>query len=269
MTLAAEGKLSLDNSANKYFTNSSIQGTNGSADAVTVRLLGAHVSGLPTMFEGYDRDEARLVLSPDALIRNYGRVAYPTRSCYEYSNIGFAALAAIASNLTGTDFGTLITQRVLKPLGLYDSFFDSSVARLSAGAARYDPSDNPIPYYTTSTPASGELYASAHDLAHFAMFNMKNHMQGQASILDDRWIDELHKPVFCWPFGCRDDLRLVYGAPEIRRSRAVQKRRATRCRDQPLYAPVGEPSVHGLDQPIQRERTVLRGVQSSTRQLQP
>jgi hypothetical protein len=94
-----------------------------------------------------------------------------------------------------------MTQRVLTPLGLHDSFFDSSLARLSAGAARYDPAGNPIPYYTTSTPASGELYASAHDLARFAMFNMKNHVQGQAPILDDRWIDELHKPVFVGPSG--------------------------------------------------------------------
>jgi CubicO group peptidase (beta-lactamase class C family) len=122
-------------------------------------------------------------------------------SCYEYNNIGFAAFAAIASNLTGADFGTLMTQRVLIPVGLHDSFFDTTVMRLLMGAARYDPSDNPIPYYTTSTPASGELYASVHDLAHFAMFNMKNHVQGQASILDDRWIDELHKPVFVGPSG--------------------------------------------------------------------
>ena len=201
MTLAAEGKLSLDDSANKHLKNSRIEGKNGNADAATIRLLGAHVSGLPTMYEGYDLDEARLALTPDALIKNYGALAYPPRSCYEYSNIGFAALAVIASKLTGTDFGTLMTQRVLRPLGLNDSFFDSSLARLSAGAARYDPAGNPIPYYTTSTPASGELYASAHDLAHFAMFNMKNHVQGQASILDDQWIDELHKPVFVGPSG--------------------------------------------------------------------
>jgi CubicO group peptidase (beta-lactamase class C family) len=200
MTLAAEGKLSMDDSANKYLTDSRIEGANGNADAATVKRLGAHISGLPTMFEGYDRGEARLTLSPDALLRNYGRLAYPPGSCYEYGNIGFAVFA-IASNLTGTDFGTLMTQRVLTPLGLHDSFFDTSVARLPTGAARYDPSGNPIPYYTTSTPASGELYASAHDVAHFAMFNMKNHVQGQATILDDRWIDELHKPVFVGPSG--------------------------------------------------------------------
>jgi CubicO group peptidase (beta-lactamase class C family) len=199
MTLVAEGKLSLDDSANKYLAKGKIVGKNGNADAATVRLLGAHVSGLPTMFEKYDRGEAHLALSPEALLNEYGCLAYPPGSCYEYSNIGFAALGAIASSLTGVEFGTLMTQRVLTPLGLDDSFFDTSIERLSTGAARYDPSGNPIPYYTTSTPASGELYASAHDLAQFAMFNMKN--RDRARILDDRWIDELHKPVFGGPSG--------------------------------------------------------------------
>jgi Beta-lactamase len=59
----------------------------------------------------------------------------------------------------------------------------------------------PIPYYTTSTPPSGELYASAHDLALFAMWNMKNHVTGQNRILEQKWIDELHKPVYVGPLG--------------------------------------------------------------------
>jgi len=201
MTLVAEGKLSLDEPANKYLATSRIQGTNGSADAATVRLLGAHVSGLPGMFESYDRGEAKLALSPDALLREYGRLAYPPGSCYEYSNIGFEALSAIASNLAGKDIGTLMQQRVLSPLGLHDSFFDTRVARLAASAVRYDSLGHPIPYYTTSTPASGELYASAHDLARFAMFTMKHRVEGQKQILKDRWIDELQKPVFVGPSG--------------------------------------------------------------------
>ncbi|MGH9445929.1 MAG: serine hydrolase domain-containing protein, partial [Terriglobia bacterium] len=139
--------------------------------------------------------------SPSTLLRDYGRLAYPPGSVYEYSNIGFEALGAIASNLTGTDFGTLMTRRVLEPLGLHDSFFDTRVARLPTSAVRYDGSGKPIPFYTTSTPASGELYASARDLARFAMFNLKNHVNRRAQILDDRWIDELHKPVFAGPSG--------------------------------------------------------------------
>jgi CubicO group peptidase (beta-lactamase class C family) len=197
MTLVAEGKLSLDDPANKHLAKSKIIGTNGNADAATVRQLGAHVSGLPKMFAMYDRNEANLALSSEALLAEYGSLAYPPGSCYEYSNIGFAALIAIASNLTGVEIGPLITQRVLAPLGLDDSFFDTNVARLSTGAARYDSSGNPIPYYTTATPASGELYASAHDLARFAMFNMNN--RDRTRILNDRWMEELHKPVFVGP----------------------------------------------------------------------
>ncbi len=201
MTLVAEGKVSLDQPANKYLAKSKIEGPNGDADGATVRRLGAHASGLPTMFEQFFQNEAALAPSAETLLRDYGRLAYPPGSCYEYSNIGFVALGAIASNLTETDFGTLMTHRVLTPLGLHDSFFDTSVARLATSAVRYDNSGHPIPYYTTSTPASGELYASARDLARFAMFNLKNHVNDRAKILDDRWIDELHKPVLVGPSG--------------------------------------------------------------------
>jgi CubicO group peptidase (beta-lactamase class C family) len=197
MTLVAEGKLSLDGPANNYLPKTKLVGTNGNADAATVRRLGAHASGLPTMFAMFDRNEANLAPSSEELLTEYGSLAYAPGSCFEYSNIGFAALSAIASNLTGMEIGTLMTQRVLTPLGLDDGFFDTSAARLATGAVRYDSTGNPIPDYTTATPASGELYASAHDLARFAMFNMKN--RDRARILDDRWIEELHKPVFVGP----------------------------------------------------------------------
>ena len=199
MTLVAEGKLSLDRPANHYLAKSKIAGTNGNSDAATVRQLGAHVSGLPTLFAMYYRSEAKLALNPDALLTEYGSLAYPPGTCFEYSNIGFAALSDIASNLTGGEIGTLMSQKVLTPLGLDDSFFGTSVARLSTGAARYDTSGNPIPDYTTATPASGELYASAHDLARFAIFNMND--RDRARVLGDLSIEELHKPVFVGPSG--------------------------------------------------------------------
>ena len=199
MTLVAEGKLSLDAPANNYLAKGKIVGTNGNTDAATLRMLGAHVSGLPTMFAIYDRNEANLALSSDELLKKYGSLAFPPGSCYEYSNIGFAALSAIASNLTGVEFGTLLTRRVLTPLGLDDSFFGANSARVPTGAVRYGSSGSPIQDYITATPASGELYASAHDLARFAMFNMQH--RGRAQILGTRWIKELHKPVFVGPSG--------------------------------------------------------------------
>ena len=195
MILAAEGKLDLEDPANKYLRRSNLQGPNGNPNEATLRRLGAHVGGLPSMFECCV-DTAPCLPTAESLLRDYGRLAYLPGSCYEYGNIGYAALGAVAANVARMDFGALMTRGVLEPLGLHDSFFGTNTERLKSSAARYDASGNPIPYYTTSTPPSGELYASAHDLAVFAMFNLKNHLGLRPPILDSRWIDELHKPVF-------------------------------------------------------------------------
>jgi hypothetical protein len=44
-------------------------------------------------------------------------------------------------------------------------------------AQRYDDTGNAFPFYVTSTPGTGELYASAHDVARFAMFHLKDHLR--------------------------------------------------------------------------------------------
>jgi CubicO group peptidase (beta-lactamase class C family) len=201
MTLVAEGKVDPDAPGNQYLAGSKIKGPNGNPHGATVRLLGAHVSGLPGMFSAYFQGGPTPAPDGNTVLQQYGRLAYPPGSVYEYGNIGFTALGAIASNVTGTDFGTLIRQRVLQPLGLSNSFFSTEIARLPTRAIGYDAAAKPIPYYTTSTPPSGELYSSAHDLALFAMWNMKNHGNGQKRILEQRWIDELHKPVYVGPSG--------------------------------------------------------------------
>ncbi|MBV9182223.1 MAG: beta-lactamase family protein [Acidobacteria bacterium] len=196
ITLVAEGKLSLDEPANQYLPKSKLVGPNGNPEYATLRRLGAHAGGLPSMFEHYFSDEPTQPPNAEMLLHDYGRLAYPPGSCYEYSNVGYVALGAIASNVTGVDFRALITRRVLEPLGLSDSFFGTNAARLKNSAVRYDGSGKPIPYYTTSTPPSGELYASAHDLAKFAMFNLKTRVKGRDQALDTGLIDQLHKPVF-------------------------------------------------------------------------
>jgi CubicO group peptidase (beta-lactamase class C family) len=196
-TLAQEDKLSLDEPANHYLGELSLRGIE--ADAVTVRELGAHASGLPSLFEMFPVPGGVEAPSIEALLHSYSTLAFPPRTLYEYSNIGYAALGAIATRLTGLEIGALITQRVLAPLGLGDSFFDTDRSALGRAAARYDERDRPIPYYTTATPASGEVYASAHDLALFALFNLKSRADAERPLLSERWIDELHAPVLHGP----------------------------------------------------------------------
>lgn len=109
------------------------------------------------------------------------------------------ALGEIASNITGLEFAEVLRRQVLEPLGLHDSFFDTNKDRLANAAVLYDEQECRNPQYFTATPPSGDLYVSAHDLALFALFNLKNYLRDQAPILSDQLIDELHKPVFLGP----------------------------------------------------------------------
>jgi CubicO group peptidase (beta-lactamase class C family) len=199
MTLAATGKISLDDAANKFLGQSSQ--LRGNAEGATIRLLGAHAAGLPSMFEMFPSTGDAQQPSPGVLLDNYGTLAYLPNEVFEYSNIGFVALGAIASNVTGLEFAELLARQVLGPLGLQDSFFDTDQARLANGAVLYDELQRPIPKYVTATPPSGGLYVSAHDLARFALFNFKSHLRDQAPILSDELIDELHRPAFQGPSG--------------------------------------------------------------------
>src|SRR5580700_2451437 len=56
MTLVADGRIDLDAPGNQYLARSGIKGPNGNPQAATVRMLGAHVSGLPGIFSAYFQD---------------------------------------------------------------------------------------------------------------------------------------------------------------------------------------------------------------------
>ena len=199
--LASERSLSLDAPAIHFLKTTPILGPNGDPNAVSIRMLGAHNSGLPGTFAAYLADGTVAAPSTEAFLKNYGRLAYPPGQIYEYGNIGFEALGEIVSGLTHQPFGAVMDRRLLQPLGMRNSFFSNAVDHIPSAAVGYDESDKRIPYYTTATPASGELYASAHDLIRFALFNLSQPSLGARRVLNDYWLRELHRPFFIGPRG--------------------------------------------------------------------
>jgi hypothetical protein len=81
-----------------------------------------------------------------------------------------------------------------------NSFWDTDKTRIAEGVVRYDTSGRRVPFYVTTTPPSGELYASAHDIARFTMWNMKIPLSGSV-LMNAHWVDELQKPAFVGPSG--------------------------------------------------------------------
>ncbi len=194
MTLAAAGDIALDRPANDYLGEHKIVDDHGPAQAATVRRLATHSSGLPTFFAMYPEGGEAAQPSVDELLKDYGHLVSPVGERYEYSNLGMAVLADIVARRSKQEFGRYLQSHVFTPLGMKDSFFDTDVSRRSEMAVRYDDNGKPLPFYLTATPGSGEVYASAHDLALFALFHLKKPFAGQQKILTDAQIDELHRP---------------------------------------------------------------------------
>lgn len=195
MLLAAEGKLILDRPANDYLGAEKIVDANGPSREASLRRLATHSSGLPTFFAMYpEGGVARQPTIPE-LVRDYGHLVAPVGERYEYSNLAMGILAEIVARQSKREYGAFLRERVLQPLDMRDSFFDTDLSRRPEMASRYDDDGQPLPFYLTATPGSGELYASSHDLARFAMLHLGGKgLPASAMILDRKQLDELHRP---------------------------------------------------------------------------
>lgn len=194
MTLVKAGKIKLDAPANDYLGEDKIVDDQGPTSAATVRMLASHTSGLPSFFLMYMRGAKPRPPTTDALLRDYGEVVAPPGTHYEYSNLGYQVLDDIVERSAHEDFGAYLEKHIFQPLGMKDSFFETDAKPRSSRAVRYDDNGHPMPFYVTATPGSGGVYASAHDLARWAMFNLKDHRADQTPILSDHELDELHEP---------------------------------------------------------------------------
>lgn len=194
MTLAQRGRIDLDRPANAYLGNDRIVDASGPAQEVTLRSLATHSSGLPTFFAMYPEGGDAQQPSMAAIIRDYGHIVAPAGERYEYSNIGMAILGEVIARQSGQSFADYLHDAVFAPLGMRDSFLDTERAGHPDLATRYADDGAPLPFYLTATPGSGEVYASAHDLARFAMLHLKDDVGEGEKILGGDRIDALHRP---------------------------------------------------------------------------
>ncbi|TWI04616.1 CubicO group peptidase (beta-lactamase class C family) [Luteimonas cucumeris] len=194
MTLVRDGKLDFDRPANDYLGAEKIVDQDGPAQSATVRHLATHSSGLPTFFIMYPEGGAARQPPMAELIRDYGHLVAPVGERYEYSNLAMGILGEIVARQSGQTLGDYLQAQVLTPLGMKDSFFDTDLSRRAEMAVRHADDGKPLPFYLTATPGSGELYASARDLARFAMLHLKDDLDASARILGDAQLDELHRP---------------------------------------------------------------------------
>ncbi len=127
LQLRDAGKLKLDDPVNLYIPELK-QTKNLTKDApeITIRHLLTHGAGFPEDNPWGDR---QLGITDQAfkqmLSKGITFSANPGQY-YEYSNMGFAMLGLIIKNVSGMSYQKFITERIFKPLGIHDTYWEYS-----------------------------------------------------------------------------------------------------------------------------------------------
>jgi CubicO group peptidase (beta-lactamase class C family) len=129
-------------------------------------------AGLPTDDPWGDRQED---LDPDAFpafLRGGVELAWPAGTRFEYANLGYAILGLVVSRATGLPYRAAVESRILAPLGLTATAFDTATtdpARLAFGYHRHgdDWVEQPMAAHGAFAPMGG-LFSSVRDIAAWA-----------------------------------------------------------------------------------------------------
>lgn len=179
MKLHESGKLDIDAPIERYLGNIRLAGHAGSSDGVTARRIMAHSAGLPQYGHFY-LDGAEPAGSAET-VSKFGMTVFPPNTRFEYSNIGMKILDAAIEQVSGLTYGDYLRREVFLPLGM-----NNSAVGIPSGvpaAVRYDSDRNPMRFYLTDHPGSGDVWASAHDVARFLAFHMGTPLPDQRPIL--------------------------------------------------------------------------------------
>lgn len=168
------GEVSLDDPAAKYLpAGHKMPERNGRQ--ITLRDLATHRSGLPRM-----ADDMRPIHDPDGPFADYDEkrlLAFLDRcpltrepgSQWEYSNLGVGLLGYLLARAAGTDYETLLHERITRPLRMNDTMITLPPPDAARLAPAFDAYMRPVkPWHFAILAGAGGIRSSAADMLTFA-----------------------------------------------------------------------------------------------------
>ena len=145
---------------------------------ITLHHLTTHSSGLPRLpdnldpgdpanpFADYTVAQLYAFLSSHELVRDIGETV-------EYSNLGVGLLAHALAFADGTDYETLVSTRILEPLGMLDTSISLTPSRLARLAPGHDRALKPVSQWDIPALAgAGALRSTVNGLLTFVEANL-------------------------------------------------------------------------------------------------
>src|SRR5688500_13401031 len=172
MRLMEQGKLSLDDTLQKFFPNFPTQG-----NRVTVRHLLNHTSGIKS-YTSLGPKWARVIrldLAPDSVVALFANEPFDFKpgDSYRYNNSGYFLLGMVIEKLTGKPYGQYLQDELFTPLGLKSTIYCDQAPLIKHRAQGYATRPgggfiNAEPLSMTQPYAAGSLCSTVKDLVVWA-----------------------------------------------------------------------------------------------------
>ena len=196
LQLMEKGKFRLDDPINDHL-EAKIQ--TFFAEQPTIRDLLTHQTGLGR--DAAPRMRGVKPISLEEFVERWGRAVRQPKKMYQYSNIGFTIVGYLLGLLSGEPYPVYMKENVLKPLEMDSSFFylkPEMEKSLAQGYRRdgLEGSIQPVKPYGMGTippPASGSLFSTCVDLAHFVIAQLNGGVYKGRRILKEETLEEMHR----------------------------------------------------------------------------
>ena len=132
MQLRDRGLLKLDDPVTKYLPElRDVHNKFGSMDEITIRHLMTHSAGVRGSTWPWDKGQDWEPFEPTEYSQlvamfPFTEILFKPGSKFSYSNPGIIFLGRIIEELTGDDYEVYIDKNILKPLEMYQSYFDAT-----------------------------------------------------------------------------------------------------------------------------------------------
>lgn len=176
LQLVAEHRLSLEAPVDRYLPGL-IQGDGHDGRLITVRQLLQHTSGLPDYLDAPEWEHLERLryrhFEPRDLVTRALELPRP-QGTWHYATTNYLVLGMIVREVTGRTPEAEITRRIIKPLGLHDTYWPGDDTRVRGAHSRSYFTDgggrrvDGTPWNMTFGGVGGALVSSPGDLTRFA-----------------------------------------------------------------------------------------------------
>jgi len=183
MQLRDQDRVRLDAPVSEYLSWFTLQDAHPNDEAITVRRLLSHSSGLPRESDfPYWSDPDFVFPTHDQIVQQLANQStlYPSSRYFQYSNLGLTLVGEIVAEVSGQAYHDRIQSQILDPLEMEDTFTDIPEAewgeRMAVGHSylQRDGSRRRLPMFQTHgiAPAAG-FASTVPDLASFASWQFR------------------------------------------------------------------------------------------------